>query len=123
MLNAGGSDSRAILVATGSEVNLALDAQSALAEVGTSVRVVSLPSWEIFEEQSAEYRNGVLPPDGPRRLVVEAGSPFGWERYAGSGGQILGVDRFGASAPGDDVAGELGFTVANVVARVESMLE
>jgi len=123
VLSEGGANPRAILVATGSEVTLALDAQSALAEQGIPVRVVSLPSWEIFERQSPDYRDEVLPPGGPRRLVLEAGSPLGWERYAGPGGEILGVTGFGASAPAADVAEKLGFTTENVVARVKAMLE
>ena len=105
---------RVVLVATGSEVHLALAAQKTLAERGTAVRVVSVPCREWFEEQEPAYRDEVLPPGIPR-VIVEAGRPFGWEGYAGTGGIVLGLDRFGASAPGPVVYEELGFSVDRVV--------
>jgi len=111
-----------ILIATGSETALALAAREKLAERNYRVRVVSLPSWELFEEQPEEYRHDVLPPQVTRRLVIEAGSPFGWERYAGSGGVIQGVDRFGASARGEVVMSEYGFTVENVCLKALELL-
>jgi transketolase len=92
-----------ILIATGSEVSLALDAHRQLAGEGIRSRVVSMPSWDLFEAQSAEYRQTVLPPAVHARVSVEAGSPFDRERYVGPGGAIIGVDRFGASAPGPEV--------------------
>jgi len=85
-------------------------------------RVVSMPSWERFEAQSAEYREAVLPPGVHARVSVEAASPFGWERYVGPGGAIIGVDRFGASAPGPVVMAEYGFTVDAVVAAAKAVL-
>jgi transketolase len=103
-----------ILLASGSEVSLALAAYAELANKGLRVRVVSLPSWELFAEQSQQYRDTVLPPAVTSRLAIEAGSPFGWERFTGSGGAILGVGRYGSSAPGEVVQREYGFTVDNV---------
>jgi transketolase len=111
-----------ILIATGSEVSLALDAHRQLAGEGIRSRVVSMPSWELFEAQSAEYRQAVLPPAVHARVSVEAGSPFGWERYVGPGGAIIGVDRFGASAPGPEVMARYGFTVEHVVATAKAVL-
>jgi transketolase len=104
-----------ILIATGSEVALALAAQQRLAEDGTAVRVVSLPSWELFEAQDAAYREKVLPPSVTRRLSLEAGVTLGWDRYIGAAGEAFGVDRFGASAPAGDLAQAYGFTADNIV--------
>jgi transketolase len=114
---------QAILIASGSEVALCVAAQEQLAAAGIAVRVVSLPSWELFEAQSAAYRQSVLPPSIPQRLAVEAGVPLGWERYTGSDGDILGIDGFGSSAPYKDLAEKYGFTVDNVVQRVLRLLE
>ncbi|HMA45021.1 MAG TPA: transketolase, partial [Gemmatimonadales bacterium] len=111
-----------ILLATGSEVSLALDAHRQLAGEGIRTRVVSMPSWELFEAQSAEYRDTVLPPAVRARVSVEAGSPFGWDRYVGPAGAIIGVDHFGASAPGPDVMARYGFTVEHVVAAAKAAL-
>ncbi len=111
-----------ILIATGAEVHLAIAASQRLAVQGIVVRVVSMPSWEIFAEQSEEYRNKLLPPETTARLAIEAGSPLGWERWVGSEGGIIGVDRFGASAPGETVLREYGFTVENVVERAKALL-
>ncbi|NIP79728.1 MAG: transketolase, partial [Gemmatimonadetes bacterium] len=91
-----------VLMATGSEVSLALDAAETLREDGVAVRVVSMPSLELFREQSDDYREQVLPPGVPR-LAIEAGSPLGWHEWVGAGGDVVGLDRFGASAPGDVV--------------------
>ena len=112
-----------ILIATGSEVALCLTARDALHERGVATRVVSLPSFELFEAQDAEYRESVLPAAVTARVTVEAGASLGWERYAGRDGVIIGLDRFGASAPGDVVMRELGFTVENVVAAAETSRE
>ncbi|MBU5614764.1 transketolase [Geomonas azotofigens] len=109
-----GEGPRLILIATGSEVALALRARLGLQEEGLAVRVVSLPSWELFEEQPAEYREAVLPREVPLRLAIEAGSPQGWHRYVGDAGAVLGVEGYGASAPGDRVLEEYGFTLENV---------
>ncbi len=110
---------RGVIVATGSEVPLALAAQDLLAERGVPVRVVSLPCFEAFAEQDDAYRSEVLP-SGLPVLAVEAGASLGWERYADD---VLGLDRFGASAPGEVVYRELGFTAENVAARFEALLE
>jgi len=106
-----------ILIATGSEVALALAAAEKLAGQGIRVRVVSMPSWELFEAQPAQYREQVLPHAVTARLAVEAGVSQGWDRYVGDHGDVLGVERFGASAPGGTVMREYGFTVENVCAR------
>ncbi len=105
----------AILIATGSEVSVALQARARLADKGVEARVVSMPSWEIFARQSREYRESVLPPEVRARVSVEAGITAGWERYVGPGGASVGVDRFGASAPGGTVLEELGVEPENVV--------
>ncbi len=113
---------QAILIATGSEVSLAVEAQEALAAEGIGVRVVSMPSWELFEEQSAEYRESVLPPNLTQRLAIEAGSPLGWHRYVGVEGDVLAIQGFGESAPAKDLAQHFGFTVENVVRRVKKLV-
>ncbi len=110
-----------ILIATGSEVSVALGAANLLAAVGIAARVVSMPSWKIFEEQTAEYRASVLPANVPK-LAVEAGAPQGWWKYVGTGGDVVGLDRFGASAPGKIVMAELGFTPENVAARAKKIV-
>ena len=122
LIDAGAGLPELVLIATGSEVSLALDAHRQLAGEGIRGRVVSMPSWELFEAQSAEYRESVLPAGVHARISVEAGSPFGWERYVGAGGAIIGVDRFGASAPGPEVMARYGFTVAHIVATARSLL-
>ena len=111
----------AIIIATGSEVELAVKAQEALAEKGKNVRVVSLPSTNVFEAQSQEYRDSVLPPSVTRRVAVEAGVTDGWYKYVGFGGKIVGLDRFGESAPAGELFKEFGFTVDNVVKTVEGL--
>lgn len=102
-----------IYIATGSEVHLALQAAERLQ--GFKVRVVNLPSWELFEEQPEAYRNKILPPQARFRISLEAGSTHGWKRYTGPYGHEIGLDRFGASAPMNDLAKEFGFTAENVV--------
>jgi len=114
---------KVILIATGSEVSLVLKAQEELEAGGIETRVVSLPSWEIFDKQPQEYKDSVLPPKIRARLAVEALSPFGWERYVGLDGDVIGLDRFGASAPGAVAMEKLGFTVENVVARSKKLLK
>lgn len=111
-----------IFIATGSEVSLALEASDILDEEGIRSRVVSMPSMEIFEEQSEEYKNEVLPQNLSARLVIEAGSSFGWRTYAGEKGDIIGIDTFGASAPGEIVMQKFGFTKENIVARAKKIL-
>jgi transketolase len=104
-----------ILIGTGSEVQITLQAATALAAQGVAARVVCLPSWELFEAQDSDYREAVLPGAVRARVAVEAGSPFGWERYVGDGGAIIGIDHFGASAPANVLYREFGITVDNVV--------
>ncbi|QSF46014.1 transketolase [Paenibacillus tianjinensis] len=113
---------QAQIIATGSEVQLAVKAQAALAEEGIDVRVISLPSWDLFEKQDKAYRDSVILPEVKARLAVEMAQTFGWERYTGDQGDILGITTFGASAPGDIVMKEYGFTVENVVSRVKALL-
>jgi len=106
-----------VIVASGSEVALALAVRDRLSREDLAVRVVSMPSWELFDEQTPEYRADVFPPEVKARLAIEAAGSQGWERYLGDGGEAIGVDRFGASAPGEVVMSEYGFTVDNVVER------
>ncbi|AKG33692.1 transketolase [Paenibacillus durus] len=120
--DAKNSKPQAQIIATGSEVQLAVKAQAALAEVGIDVRVISLPSWDLFEKQDKAYRDSVILPDVKARLAIEMAQTFGWERYVGDQGDILGITTFGASAPGDTVIKEYGFTVENVVNRVKALL-
>jgi transketolase len=111
-----------ILISTGAEVPLTLQAARALADEGTRTRVVSMPCMELFEAQPADYREQVLPPSVGPRLAVEPGVSLSWWRWVGDRGGVLGVDRFGASAPGSKVLEELGFTVENIVARARALL-
>jgi transketolase len=104
-----------ILIGTGSEVSLLLQAQESLKQRSIAARVVSMPSWELFEKQDAAYRESVLPKAIRKRLAVEAGSPQGWLKYVTEDGAVLGVQRFGESAPGEEVFREFGFTVENIV--------
>ncbi|RNB80490.1 transketolase [Brevibacillus nitrificans] len=112
-----------ILLATGSEVSLVMQAREQLQARGIETRVVSMPSWNLFERQTAEYRESVLPKEVKARVAVEMGSPMGWERYAGDGGKVIAINQFGASAPGDRIMKEYGFTVENVVAQAEELLK
>lgn len=111
----------AIIIATGSEVELAVKAQEALAENGKNIRVVSIPSTNVFESQDQAYRDSVLPPAVKRRVAVEAGVSDGWYKYVGFDGKVIGLDRFGESAPAGELFKEFGFTVENVVKTVESL--
>ena len=118
----GGKKPDIILMASGSEVTLIYQAAQKLAEKGIAVRVVSFPSWSLFEKQSTAYRRSVLPEDVPLRLAVEAGVAQGWERYVGPKGKILSIERFGASAPYKVIFQHLGFTVENVIALSRTLL-
>ncbi len=109
-----------ILIGTGSEVHVALEARAQLEAEGIGARVVSLPSWELFSEQEQKYRDEVLPPGTGARVAVEAASPFGWERWVGERGAIVGIDRFGSSAPGGLVLSKLGITPEHVVEAARS---
>jgi len=111
------------LLATGSEVSLALAAHERLGKEGVRSRVVSMPCWQLFEAQPQSYRDSVIPPDVRARVSVEAASPFGWERYVGLDGAIIGVDKFGASAPGSEVMKKYGFTVDHVVETAKRVLK
>jgi len=111
-----------ILIATGSEVHIALKAEKILKEKGISVRVVSMPSWELFEKTSQEYKDKVLLPDVNIRIAVEAGISMGWERYTGSSGAVIGINEFGASAPGNMVMEKFGFTSENIVQKAIELL-
>jgi len=122
LLDAGPLPLEIILIATGSEVSLALSAHEQLTNAGIGSRVVSLPSWELFDRQSQGYRDDVLPPAVRARVAIEAASPFGWERYVGNDGAIIGVTRFGASAPGPVVMREFGFTPEHVVEIAKQVL-
>ncbi|MBM7650151.1 transketolase [Bacillus ectoiniformans] len=112
-----------LLLATGSEVNLAIEAQAALLQEGVHASVVSMPSWDRFEKQDKEYKQSVLPTDVKKRLAIEMGSSMGWERYTGDEGDIIAIDQFGASAPGETIMKEYGFTVEHVVTRTKALLD
>ncbi len=114
--------SAVILIATGSEVHVALAAQERLAEQGVMARVVSMPSWELFERQPQSYRDAVLPPEVTARLAIEAGVPQGWRRYVGDRGDVIGIEGFGASAPYEVLWEKYGFTAENIAARALAML-
>jgi transketolase len=112
----------AILIATGSEVFIAVEAQEKLAAVGIGARVVSMPSWTIFDKQPRSYREEVLPPKVTTRLAIEAGVTLGWSKYVGDKGDVIGLDRYGASSPYQVAMEKLGFTAENAVARVKAMI-
>jgi transketolase len=112
----------ALLLASGSEVSLAVEAQKALAEENIDVSVVSMPSWDRFEAQDAAYKESVLPSNVKARLGIEMGSSFGFHKYVGLDGDVLAIDRFGASAPGETIIEKFGFTTENVVAKVKALV-
>ena len=122
LVDAPGGKPDIILIGTGSEVSLIVGAKEKLAEKKIQARVVSMPSWELFDRQPQAYREAVLPPSVRTRLAVEAALPQGWHRYVGDGGDVIGVERFGASAPGNLVMEKFGFTLDNVVARAAALL-
>ena len=122
LADAPGGKPDIILIGTGSEVSLVVAAREKLAEQKIQARVVSMPSWELFDEQPQAYRDAVLPKSVRARLAVEAALPLGWHRYVGDGGDVVAVDRFGASAPGNVVMEKLGFTVSHVVERASAIL-
>jgi transketolase len=115
--------SNALIVASGSEVHVALEARELLAEKGIGVRIVSMPSWELFDAQPVEYRDSVLPPPVKSRLAIEAGVTMGWEKYVGPAGDVIGLDRYGASAPYKVLMEKLGFTALAVAERVLQLLK
>jgi len=123
LAEAPGGNPQAILIATGSEVAVALGAQKILRERGVAARVVSMPSWELFEAQPRAYREAVLPPSVTARLAVEAGSLLGWYKYVGLDGEVVGMVRFGASAPAKVLFEEFGFTAENVATRALKLIK
>ncbi|HEU0252532.1 MAG TPA: transketolase C-terminal domain-containing protein, partial [Pyrinomonadaceae bacterium] len=116
------TEPKLILIATGSEVALTIEAREKLQAENIPTRVVSMPCWELFEEQSQDYRDQVLLPSVTARLAVEAGVRQGWDRYVGQKGDVICLDRFGASAPGDVALRELGFNVDNVLTHARALL-
>ncbi len=112
-----------ILIATGSEIHITLDARAVLKDKGIHTRVVCMPSWELFEKTPREYRDKVLPPDVTNRIAIEAGLPMGWERYIGSNGVTIAISDFGVSAPGGIVLEKFGFTSENIVNKAMALLE
>ena len=123
LAEAAGGKPRVILIATGSELSLAVAARQVLEAESVATRVVSMPCWEFFDRQPREYRDSVLPPEVRARLSIEAGVTLGWSRYVGDRGGSIGLDRFGASAPGETVFKELGFTVEHVVRYAKDLLK
>jgi transketolase len=117
-----GGNPEVILIASGSEVSLAVQAHEQLETQGIRSRVVSMPSWEIFDHQSQEYRESVLPPTVMARVAVEQGSTFGWERYVGLSGRIIGMKTFGASAPLKELQRKFGFEPEQVAAAAKELL-
>jgi transketolase len=118
-----GGKPEVILIATGSELSLAVDAHERLAADGVRSRVVSMPSWDIFERETQDYRDSVLPPDVTARVAIEQASTFGWERYVGTVGRVIGMHTFGASAPLKSLQQEFGFTVDNAVTTAKALLQ
>jgi transketolase len=112
-----------VLIATGSEVDLIVEAQRELEKQNIQARLVSMPSWELFDAQTEEYRGSVFPPSIRTRLAVEAGATQGWHRYVGDYGDVIGLDHFGASAPASVLMREYGFTVENVCKRALALLK
>jgi transketolase len=122
LADAPDGDPDVILIGTGSEVALCVAAAGLLARESIAARVVSLPSWELFDQQDESYRDSVLPRSVKARVSVEAASAFGWERYVGADGAILGMHRFGASAPIKDVMKAFGFTAENIVDAAKAQI-
>ena len=120
---AAGGSPQVILIATGSEVSIAVAAQEKLLASGIRARVVSMPCWELFSEQTADYRDSVIPRDVPARVSIEAGVSLGWHRWVGDGGIVIGLDRFGASGPGGVLVKQFGFTAENVVRAAMSLVK
>jgi len=122
LADAPGGDPQVIIIASGSEVSVAVQAHESLLTEGIRSRVVSMPSWEIFEQQTKEYRDSVLPPSVKARVAVEQASTFGWERYVGTSGRVIGMHTFGASAPLKELQRKFGFEPAGVIAAVKEQL-
>jgi transketolase len=122
MADAAGGPPELILIASGSEVSLVIEAHEILSSQGIHSRVVSMPSWDIFEHQPAAYRDSVLPPGVTARLAVEQGSVLGWERYVGPAGRVIGMETFGASAPLKELQRKFGFEPEHIVAAARQLL-
>jgi len=122
-VSAAKGEAQGLLLASGSEVSLAIKAQAELEEEGISVSVVSMPSWDLFEKQPQAYKESVLPDSIPARLAIEAGASLGWREYVGAKGEHITIDHFGASAPADKLFQEYGFTVENVKAKIKTVIE
>jgi transketolase len=122
LADAPGGDPEVILIASGSEVSLAVDAHEALLAEGIRSRVVSMPSWDIFDLQTQDYRDSVLPPNITARIAIEQASTFGWERYVGTSGRVIGMKTFGASAPLKELQRKFGFEPDGVVAAAKELL-
>ncbi|PYS06873.1 MAG: transketolase, partial [Acidobacteria bacterium] len=122
LADAPGGDPQVIIIASGSEVSLAVEAHETLVAEGIRSRVVSMASWEIFDHQTKEYRDSVLPPSVSARVAVEQGSTFGWERYVGTSGQVIGMHTFGASAPLKELQRKFGFEPDQVAAAAKAQL-
>ncbi|MFN7250734.1 MAG: transketolase [Anaerobacillus sp.] len=122
VISPANGNSTGVLLATGSEVQLAVEAQKQLEKENIFVSVVSMPSWDRFEKQSQEYKNSVLPKDIKARVAIEMGSSLGWHKYVGDQGAVIAIDQFGASAPGEKIMEEYGFTVENVIATLKATL-
>ena len=123
LADAPGANPEIIFIATGSEVSLAVEAHEKLRAEGIRSRVVSMPSWDIFEHQPQAYRDSVLPPGVKARVAVEQASTFGWERYVGSEGRVIGMKTFGASAPLKELQKKFGFEPARVVTVAKELLK
>jgi transketolase len=122
LADAPGGNPELILIASGSEVSLAVEAYERLVKEGVRARVVSMPSWDIFEHQTPEYRHSVLPPNVKARVAIEQGSTFGWERYIGESGRVIGMHTFGASAPLKELQKKFGFEPDRVVSVAKEVL-
>ncbi|WP_448012290.1 transketolase [Bacillus pumilus] len=122
VVEAADAQPEALLLASGSEVGLAIEAQKALEKEGIRASVISLPAWDRFDQQSDEYKESVLPTAVRARIAIEMGASLGWERYTGLDGDVIAIDKFGASAPGETIIEKYGFTVSNVVSRVKAKL-
>jgi transketolase len=123
LADAPGGNPELILIASGSEVSLAVEAYERLLKDGIRARVVSMPSWDIFEHQTQEYRDSVLPPNVKARIAIEQASTFGWERYVGERGRVIGMQTFGASAPLKELQKKFGFEPSQIVIAAEELLE
>jgi transketolase len=122
LADASGGNPEVLLIATGSEVSLALNAHENLLAEGIRSRVVSMPSWDIFDHQTQEYRDSVLPPSVTARVAIEQASTFGWERYVGTSGRIIGMHTFGSSAPLKELQRKFGFEPDRVAAVAKDLL-